>query len=218
MKYAWLALLLALPAAAHAAADTPVGKWHTVDDKTGRERGIVQIQESDGQLIGTILSTTDPAEGRHVCERCSGDQKDKPIIGLTFLWGLHADGTALGWRLDPRSRDRLDLPLQHASGGWRPEPRGARLFGRVAIRPLADVAPGCGVGRRSIARHAGLERVRGIEPLYAAWEAAVLPLNYTRTRRRYRKRPLTAQCGAPSFGVGRRKRPLVICPAGLRRG
>ncbi len=27
----------------------------------------------------------------------------------------------------------------------------------------------------------GLERVMGIEPTYAAWEAAVLPLNYTRT-------------------------------------
>ncbi len=26
-----------------------------------------------------------------------------------------------------------------------------------------------------------LERVMGIEPTYAAWEAAVLPLNYTRT-------------------------------------
>ena len=25
-----------------------------------------------------------------------------------------------------------------------------------------------------------LERVMGIEPTYAAWEAAVLPLNYTR--------------------------------------
>jgi hypothetical protein len=25
-----------------------------------------------------------------------------------------------------------------------------------------------------------LERVEGIEPSYAAWEAAVLPLNYTR--------------------------------------
>ena len=25
-----------------------------------------------------------------------------------------------------------------------------------------------------------LERVNGIEPSYAAWEAAVLPLNYTR--------------------------------------
>ena len=27
-----------------------------------------------------------------------------------------------------------------------------------------------------------LERVKGIEPSYAAWEAAVLPLNYTRAR------------------------------------
>jgi hypothetical protein len=27
-----------------------------------------------------------------------------------------------------------------------------------------------------------LERVKGIEPSYAAWEAAVLPLNYTRMR------------------------------------
>jgi hypothetical protein len=27
-----------------------------------------------------------------------------------------------------------------------------------------------------------VERVKGIEPSYAAWEAAVLPLNYTRSR------------------------------------
>ena len=26
-----------------------------------------------------------------------------------------------------------------------------------------------------------VERVKGIEPSYAAWEAAVLPLNYTRS-------------------------------------
>ena len=29
-----------------------------------------------------------------------------------------------------------------------------------------------------------LERVKGIEPSYAAWEAAVLPLNYTRNASR----------------------------------
>ena len=28
-----------------------------------------------------------------------------------------------------------------------------------------------------------VERVEGIEPLYEAWEAAVLPLNYTRSAR-----------------------------------
>ena len=31
----------------------------------------------------------------------------------------------------------------------------------------------------SLAQQEG-ERVKGIEPSYAAWEAAVLPLNYTR--------------------------------------
>ena len=33
---------------------------------------------------------------------------------------------------------------------------------------------------REIIRGGRLERVMGIEPTYAAWEAAVLPLNYTR--------------------------------------
>jgi hypothetical protein len=36
-------------------------------------------------------------------------------------------------------------------------------------------------GRRLRCR---LERVKGIEPSYEAWEAAVLPLNYTRRPRR----------------------------------
>ena len=38
-----------------------------------------------------------------------------------------------------------------------------------------------------------MERVKGIEPSYAAWEAAVLPLNYTRIARRYRNSALTTQ-------------------------
>jgi hypothetical protein len=41
-----------------------------------------------------------------------------------------------------------------------------------------------GVGVNRLSCSAGtLERVKGIEPSYAAWEAAVLPLNYTRVRR-----------------------------------
>ena len=35
---------------------------------------------------------------------------------------------------------------------------------------------------RHEAKH--LERVKGIEPSYEAWEAAVLPLNYTRNEAR----------------------------------
>jgi hypothetical protein len=45
-------------------------------------------------------------------------------------------------------------------------------------------------GSRRICRGRLLERVKGIEPSYAAWEAAVLPLNYTREL-------LPASCGNP---------------------
>jgi hypothetical protein len=39
-----------------------------------------------------------------------------------------------------------------------------------------------------------LERVKGIEPSYEAWEAAVLPLNYTRTSVPGSKRPRSIPC------------------------
>ena len=35
-----------------------------------------------------------------------------------------------------------------------------------------------------------MERVKGIEPSYEAWEAAVLPLNYTRDAAEYKGRSL----------------------------
>ena len=38
------------------------------------------------------------------------------------------------------------------------------------------------IGARMAAKWNGLERTEGIEPSYAAWEAAVLPLNYARMR------------------------------------
>ena len=46
-----------------------------------------------------------------------------------------------------------------------------------------------------------VERVKGIEPSYEAWEAAVLPLNYTRTAAHYRhvQRALRG-AGAPCAG------------------
>ena len=37
------------------------------------------------------------------------------------------------------------------------------------------------VVNRALLDRARVERVMGIEPTLAAWEAAVLPLNYTRT-------------------------------------
>jgi hypothetical protein len=56
--------------------------------------------------------------------------------------------------------------------------RNAKLF-PMNLKAFNALGPGkiATVSRRC---H-GMERVMGIEPTLAAWEAAVLPLNYTRT-------------------------------------
>ena len=68
------------------------------------------------------------------------------------------------------------------------------------------------IGPDGIVRPGAVERVRGIEPLYSAWEADVLPLNYTRAeaaseiynrgRVRVQGRPApSAACSRPSSGL-----------------
>jgi hypothetical protein len=44
-----------------------------------------------------------------------------------------------------------------------------------------------------------LERVMGIEPTLPAWEAGVLPLNYTRTAKKYRNYNLQQNILYPSI-------------------
>ena len=50
----------------------------------------------------------------------------------------------------------------------------------------------------------GMERVKGIEPSYSAWEAAALPLSYTRSVRR-----ALAQHRAHGQSGMKRRRPIA---------
>jgi uncharacterized protein (DUF2147 family) len=129
--------LAGLAPAAHAQPQqmTPVGDWRTFDDKTGRERGLVHIQEQDGTLSGSIVATTDPAEGQHVCERCKGDLKNKPILGLTIIHGLHQDGDRWdgGQIVDPETGSVYRCAMRLEDGGRKLVVRGyigLSLFGR----------------------------------------------------------------------------------------
>lgn len=71
---------------------TPVGKWLTIDDKTGQPRSIVQIWLDQGQLEGKIIKVYyRPGEGpTDVCKKCTDPaHKDKLILGMTILWSMH---------------------------------------------------------------------------------------------------------------------------------
>lgn len=133
-------LLLVCTLAAPALADplSPVGRWITVDDKTGREKSVVVITEENGEIRGRIerlfrLPGEDP-EPR--CDKCPGDKKDQPVIGLEILWGLRWNGEewAGGQILDPENGKTYKCWIQVIDEGRRLKVRGfigVSLLGRT---------------------------------------------------------------------------------------
>ncbi|MBW8889430.1 MAG: DUF2147 domain-containing protein [Fibrobacteres bacterium] len=93
----WPVLLLAAASFASAQGLSPEGWWKTVDDKTGRVKSIVHITRGGDTLSGKIEKLfRRPEEIQDpVCIKCSGERKDKRIVGMTIMWGLHPSGA--GW-------------------------------------------------------------------------------------------------------------------------
>lgn len=121
---------LALPALAQM---TPVGVWRTVDDKTGELSSEVRISDNAGALSGRIeklLRKT--AKQDAVCDKCTDERKDKPVLGLEIIrGGKKADGTALwegGKILDPDNGKDYTLSLTPIDGGKHLQVRGYIAF------------------------------------------------------------------------------------------
>ena len=88
------------------AADAPVGKWKTVDEKSGRVTSEVELYEQGGKLFGKIIGLPEPndAQGKpKTCTKCQGADKDKPIVGLVIVKDLGPRGDRYkgGTILDP---------------------------------------------------------------------------------------------------------------------
>ncbi len=98
-------LALAIPASSEGPG--PEGRWRTIDDETGREKAVILIENVDGVLRGTIEEVFyyDDEEKRTVCEKCTGERKNKPLVGMNILWDMVPSNS--GWDggriLDPKN-------------------------------------------------------------------------------------------------------------------
>ena len=106
----WLSALVVLTGVLAAnpamSADSLAGKWKTVDDKSGKVESEVQLYEEGGKLFGKIVSLSEPKDDKgkpKTCTKCTGADKDKPIVGLVIVRGLSASGDRYkgGTILDP---------------------------------------------------------------------------------------------------------------------
>ena len=88
-----------------ASAESPVGRWKTVDDATGKAKSIISIYLEGKELkakVDTLFSKPGEDPNR-VCEKCAGELKGKRIRGMIIVWGLKSKG--MSWEggriLDP---------------------------------------------------------------------------------------------------------------------
>lgn len=82
-----------------------IGKWKTIDDETGKAKSIVEIYEKSGKIYGKVVEILDAERRNSVCSECSGNEKNKPILGMVIIKGLskEADEYTNGKILDPKS-------------------------------------------------------------------------------------------------------------------
>ena len=137
MYRAWPAIGLVVFSISAQAQMSPVGNWHTVDEKTGEVKSEIRVTDSGGTVTGTIakLLRKDVKQDQ-VCEKCTDDRKDKPLIGMQIIRGAKkAEGKDVwedGKILDPENGKTYGLRLTPIEGGKKLEVRGSiGPFGRT---------------------------------------------------------------------------------------
>lgn len=109
---------------------SPTGLWKTIDDDTKQEKSLVRISESNGVFSGRIERLLDPAsDPKGVCDKCSDDRKDQPVVGLEILRGIRqseGDKTVFegGTIVDPKNGKSYRARLKPVNGGAQLEMRG----------------------------------------------------------------------------------------------
>ena len=84
---------------------TVIGKWKTIDDETGKAKSIVEIYEKSGKIYGKVIEILEAEHKKKVCVNCSGEDKNKPILGMIIIKGLKKEGNEYtgGKILDPKN-------------------------------------------------------------------------------------------------------------------
>ena len=95
-------------------AQSPIGIWKTIDDKTGKEKSLIEIYEKDGILYGKIVKILTKGREDAKCTECKGKKKDQPLLGMTILSGLKKNGNEWtgGNIFDPNSGKEYKATLK----------------------------------------------------------------------------------------------------------
>lgn len=127
-------LVFLCAAGAAFAQNTPVGKWHSIDDKTNEAKAEITITEqANGVLSGNITKRlTKDARADDKCDKCSDSRKGQLVMGLQIIRNVKKESGENIWSggkiLDPENGSEYSLKLTPIEAGKKLSVRGS-IFG-----------------------------------------------------------------------------------------
>lgn len=127
-RVAALASMILLPTLTWAQDTSPVGRWTSMDENTGKPRVIVRITETNGLLEGKVEQVfPKPGEGPNpICEKCEGAAKNAPVKGMVIMSGYRKNNDEYidGKILDPDTGSTYSSKLKVTNNGQKLSLRG----------------------------------------------------------------------------------------------
>lgn len=122
-------------------AASPAGLWKSIDDKTGKPRSLIRVNEANGAYSAVVekgLRADDTGDA--LCDKCTDERKGQKIIGMTIAKNLKAkegDNPNREYQggeiLDPENGKIYQCKMKLSEDGNKLEVRGfigVSLFGR----------------------------------------------------------------------------------------
>jgi len=100
---------------------TPVGVWHTIDDRSNEPKGEVIITEVNGVVTGRVGRALKPdPKAKRTCEDCKDDRKNQAIIGMEIIRGVKKEAGEHVWSggkiLDPNEGKEYNVRFTPIEG------------------------------------------------------------------------------------------------------
>tara|TARA_A100001015_G_C15039062_1_gene738311 strand:+ start:252 stop:755 length:504 start_codon:yes stop_codon:yes gene_type:complete len=125
----------------HTKYTTMAGYWQTLDDKTHLPSSVMYIWEHNKVYYAKVakIYAIGKQNPKDVCRKCVGVNHNKPIVGMTIMHAMQAQGNGFysgGKIFDPKSAKLYRCHMTLMSDGLRLKVRGYigfSLFGRSQV-------------------------------------------------------------------------------------
>ena len=110
--------------------NSALGLWKNVEPNRTL---LFRVTEQNGELTGKVEKVlkggVEDASGK--CAKCEGENKDKPVVGMTIVWGMHKENDSRwsgGKILDPDTGKIYACKITTIEGGKKLNVRGSIAF------------------------------------------------------------------------------------------